>query len=104
MSKEKKPTSIGTIRRANRQRTRQQDRDIDQRHKDALKVLDRVEQRAMYDFVHGRHPVETPSDAFPLAPPSRPIQHPTPDTILLAVVISTGFIGGAIVFSIWLAN
>lgn len=103
MSKEKKPTSIGAIRRANRQRTRQQDREIDRRHKDALKVLDRVEQRAIYDFVHGRHPVETPSDAFPPPPPPRPIL-PTPDTILLGAVISTGFIGGAIIFSIWLAS
>ncbi len=103
MSKEKKPTSIGAIRRANRQRTRQQDREIDRRHQAALKVLDRVEQRAIYDFVHGRRPAETPSDAFPPPPPPRPIL-PTPDTILLGAVISTGFIGGAIVFSIWLAS
>lgn len=100
---EKKPTSIGATRRINRKCTRQRDREIDQRHKAALKVLDQVEQRAIYDAAHGRRPVEMPSDACP-PPPPRPIQHPTPDTILLGMVISTVIIVGAILFSIWLAS
>lgn len=100
---EKKPTSIGAPRRINRKCTRQRDREIDQRHKAALKVLDQVEQRAIYDAAHGRRPVEMPSDACP-PPPPRPIQHPTPDTILLGMVISTVIIVGAILFSIWLAS
>lgn len=103
MSKEKKPTSIGAIRRANRQRTRQQDREIDRRHKDALKVLDRVEQRAIYDFVHGRRPAETPSDAFPPPPPPRPIL-PTPDTILLGAAFTVALLIGTTLLSIWLAS
>lgn len=58
---EKKPTSIGATRRINRKCTRQRDREIDQRHKAALKVLDQVEQRAIYDAAqahptpHARH-------------------------------------------------
>lgn len=99
---EKNPTSIGAIRRANRQRTRQQDQGIDRRHKAALKVLDQVEQRAIYDAAHGRCPVEVPSDACP-PPPPRPLQ-PTPDNTLLGAAISVALIGGSIVFSIWLAR
>lgn len=99
-----KPTSIGAIRRINRKCTRQRDLEIDQRHKAALKVLDQVEQRAIYDAAaHGRRPVEMPSDACP-PPPPRPIQHPTPDTILLGMVIITLITSSVIVFSIWLAK
>lgn len=100
---EKKPTSIGAIRRINRKCTRQRDREIDQRHKAALKVLDQVEQRAIYDAAHGRRPVEISSDASPPPPPPRPLQ-PAPDSILLGAAISVALIGGAIVFSIWLAK
>lgn len=100
---EKKPTSIGAIRRANRQRTCQQDREIDQRHKAALKVLDQVEQRAIYDAAHGRRPVEISSDASPPPQPPRFLQ-PAPDSILLGAAISAALIGGAIVFSIWLVK